>query len=147
MLRPVSEVADRDRLIVTLIQFAKTADDTTWVSFAIWLKLVPSGLLRMLLNTLVFLFVAKKAGAQWFIIDARASKRHVFETSIWIVAHRRGPEDAQNWFVGSADIKNAFHQMPFLDGCRRFLHCSLCSHPKLVTRGKRLINNVLLPIL
>ena len=26
--------------------------------------------------------------------------------------HLRGaPEDAQNWFVGSADIKNAFHQM------------------------------------
>ena len=24
---------------------------------------------------------------------------------------REAPEDAQNWFAGSADIKNAFHQM------------------------------------
>ena len=37
-----------------LIQFSSTAGDTSWVSFAIWLKLLPSGLLKMLLNTLVF---------------------------------------------------------------------------------------------
>ena len=39
-------------------------------------------------------FVAKKAGAGRFIIDARASKRLVFffffESSIWTVAHRGG---------------------------------------------------------
>ena len=34
-------------------------------------------------------FVAKKAGAQRFIIDARASSTF-FESSIWTVAHRRG---------------------------------------------------------
>ena len=37
-----------------LIQFSSTAGDTAWVSFAIRLKLLPSGLLKMLLNTLVF---------------------------------------------------------------------------------------------
>ena len=27
------------------------------------------------------------------------------------VEFQGAPEDAQNWFVGSADVKNAFHQM------------------------------------
>ena len=42
-LRAVSEVADMepgcDRPVVTLIRFSRTASDTTWVSFAIWLTL------------------------------------------------------------------------------------------------------------
>ena len=35
------------------------------------------------------LFAVKKAGAQRFTIDARASNRHFLKTSIWSAAHRR----------------------------------------------------------
>ena len=71
----------------------------------------------------VFLFfVAKKAGAQRFIIDARASNRHFLRPSGPLLtgeglchAEFQGAlGDAQNWFVGSAGIKNAFHQMRIL---------------------------------
>ena len=34
-----------------------------------------------------------------------------------------------------------------MDGCNRFLHYPLASHPKLVTREKRLSKSDLLPIL
>ena len=59
-----------------------------WVSFASWLKLVPSGSLEVLLNTLVCFFVAKKAGAQRFMVDARASNRHFLRMRIpsWLQA-------------------------------------------------------------
>ena len=39
-----------DRPVATLIQFSRTAGDIMWVSFAIWLMLAPSGLLRLLLS-------------------------------------------------------------------------------------------------
>ena len=61
--------------VVTLIQFSGTAGATMWVSFVIWLQLAPSMMLKILLNKLGSFFVAKKAGAQRFIIDARASNR------------------------------------------------------------------------
>ena len=60
--------------------------------------------------------VAKKAGAQRFIIDARASNPHFLRPQSGPLLTREGlchvefqgaPGDAQNWFVGSADIKNA----------------------------------------
>ena len=35
-------------------------------------------------------YVAKKAGAQRFIIDAPAVNRHVFRIPFWTVVHRRG---------------------------------------------------------
>ena len=46
------------------------------------------------------------------------------------------PDDAQNWLVGSADVKNVFHQMRmFFDCSRRFFALRpLFSHPKLVTQ-------------
>ena len=65
-------------------------------------------------------FVAKKAGAQRFIIDAHASSRYFLRPpsgplltgeGLCHVEFQGAPEDAQNWFVVSADIKNAFHQM------------------------------------
>ena len=55
-----------------------------------------------------------------FIIDARASNRHFLRlpSGPWLtgeglchVQFQGAPEDTRNWFVGSADIKNAFHQM------------------------------------
>ena len=68
------------------------------------------------------LFSVKKAGARRFIIRCACKQPIFFEISGWTVAHRGGtlpcrisgaPEDAQNWFVGSAEIKNTFHQMRF----------------------------------
>ena len=52
--------------------------------------------------------------------------------------------DAQNLFVGSADIKVAFHQMR-IPGWRPFLHFPLFSHPKLVTLKERSTKNVVPP--
>ena len=90
MLRPVSEVADME----------------TWLGLAgtRW----------------SFFRCQKKAGAQRFIIDARVSNRHILRPpsgplrtgeGLCHVEFQGAPEDAQNWFVGSGDIKNAFHQM------------------------------------
>ena len=54
MLRPVSEVADiESRLVVTLVQFSRRRHNVGFVRDLG--KLVPSGLLRMLLNSLVSL--------------------------------------------------------------------------------------------
>ena len=65
-------------------------------------------------------FVAKEAGAQRFVCDARANNRHFLRPPSWPLLASEGlchvesqgaHEDAQNWFVGSADINHAFHQM------------------------------------
>ena len=65
-------------------------------------------------------FFAKKAGAQWFVVDARVSNRRSLRPppgplltgeGLCHVEFQGAPEDAQNWLVGSADIENAFHQM------------------------------------
>ena len=72
----------------------------TWLSFAIWFKLVPSGLFEV-----AVFFVAKKAGAQRFIIDARASNRHFVSLpsgpllkgeGLYLVEFHGAPENAQN---------------------------------------------------
>ena len=56
-------------------------------------------------------FVAKKGGALRFIVDARASNRHFLRPpagllltgeGLCLVEFQGAPEDAQNWFVGSA---------------------------------------------
>ena len=66
------------------------------------------------------IFFAKKAGAQWFVVDARVSNRRSLRPppgplltgeELCHVEFQGAPEDAQNWLVGSADIENAFHQM------------------------------------
>ena len=127
-----------------------------WVSSRIWSKLVPSGLLRTLLKTLVSSFVAKEAVAQRFNIDARASSRHVLKPpsgplltgeGICHVEYQGTLEDDENWFVGSADIKNARYQMRIPGWLRAFLTLPLFSHPKLVTLEKRSTENVLPPTL
>ena len=105
--------------VVTLIQFSSTADHVTWVSFAIWLKLDPSGLLKMLLSTLVSFLLPGRLVLSGSLL-MRVQAMDIFcDTSISTVTGLRlyhveflgAPGDAQNWFVGSADIKNAFHQM------------------------------------
>ena len=94
-----------------LTQFSSKASDTSCVPFAIWVRLIPLGLSKMLLSTLVS-FVAKKAGAQRFIVDERASNRHFLRPpsgpllkgeELCDVEFQGAPEDAQNWFVGSSD--------------------------------------------
>ena len=74
--------------------------------------LVPSGLSKRLLNTLVSLSLPRRPGLR------RASDRHFLNlpagpllTGEGLCRVGRVPEDAQNWFVGSADIKDASHQM------------------------------------
>ena len=81
-------------------------------------------------------FVAKKAEAQRFIFCARASSPRPLLTGEGLchVEDQGAPEDTQNWFVGSADIKNA---CAFWDGYKRFLHSPLFSHPKLFTLEER----------
>mgnify|MGYP000913042800 CR=1 FL=1 len=90
-------------------------------------------------------FVAKKAGAQRFIIDARASNRHFLKPpsgplltgeGLCHVEFQGAPEDAQNWFVGSADIKNAFGQIRIPRWLQAFVRCPLFSHLKLATQEK-----------
>ena len=103
----------------------------------------------MLLSTLGTFSLPKKAGAQSFIIVARASNRKFLRPPSGLLLTGEGLchiefqgelEDAQNWFVGSADVKNAFHQMRiprWFTGV--FLHCPLFS------QEKRSIEDLLLP--
>ena len=69
----------------------------------------------------LFFFRRQEGWCSGFIVDARASKSKFFEPSCWdrcLQARDFGHvefqgvlEDAQNWFVGSANIKTAFHQI------------------------------------
>ena len=95
-------------------------------------------------------FVAMKAGAQRFIVDARASNRYLpkppsgplfTSERLCHVEFQGAPEDAQNWFVGSADIKNAFRQM------RAFFALPAVIASEIGYTRKRSTKNVLLPIL
>ena len=81
-------------------------------------------------------FGAKKAVALRFILDARSSNRHFLNPQLDScsqvrelrhVAFQEAPEDAQNWFVGSAVIKNAFHQMRIPDWLQALLCSARCS--------------------
>ena len=85
-------------------------------------------MLKLLLNTLVS-FVAKKARAQRFIIDARASYRHFFspfcgslltQEGLCHVEFQGALDYAQHNLKGSADIENAFHQMRIPGWLRAF---------------------------
>ena len=93
------------------------------------------------MNTLGSSFVAKKAGVEMFIIDARTSSRHVLRPpagqllsgeGLCHVEFQGALENAQNWFV-----KNAFHQTRIPRWLQALLHCLLLSHPKLATQEKR----------
>ena len=108
----------------------------------------------MLLNTLVSFFVARKAGGQRFFMYSRAITRHLLKPpsgplvtgeGLCHVEFQGAPEDAQSWFVGSADVKNAFHQMRFLGWLQAFLYSPLFSHPKLVEPGRTVNEKRLAP--
>ena len=82
-------------------------------------------------------FVAKKAGAQRFFLYTCKTKRHFLRPptgkGLCDVEFQGAPGDAQNWFVGSAEIKMRI--AGWLQAF--FLHCLLFSHPKLVKREER----------
>ena len=79
----------------------------------IWWRLVPSVLSKMLVEDVGLFFFVKEARAQRFIIDARASNLHFLKPSSGPSLTDEGlcHVEFQNWFVGLANIKNAFHQM------------------------------------
>ena len=143
--RPVSEVPDIEtwfglagRYVDPTVQHSRRQ----YVGFI--RDLVKAGsvwFVKMLLSTLVFFFVAKKAGAQRSIIDARASNLHFFETSIRPLLTGEGlchvefqgtTENAENW----SDIKNPFYQMRIPSWLRLFLHCPLFLQPKMFAQEK-----------
>ena len=80
---------------------------------------------------------AKKAAGHHFCACKRASNRYFLSPpygplltgeEFFHVECQGAPEDAQNWFVGSPDVKNAFHPIlrtrftrcAYLTGCKRF---------------------------
>ena len=85
--------------------------------------------------------VARKAGAQRFIIDARASNRHLLSPPSGPLLTREGLFHVE--FHGALEglwvrpmSRTHFIKCAFLDGSRRFLNFPLFSHPKLVTLEK-----------
>ena len=124
MLRPVTEVAHMD----TQLSPAGRHDDPFFlrsrrhdVGFIRDLVKVGSvGFVEMAVEHVGLFFVAKKAGAQRFIVDACASNRHFVrppdgpltgEKNFAMSNFREHLRTLIIWFVGSDDIKNAFHQM------------------------------------
>ena len=120
MLRPVSEVADLDpgwdRPVVTLIQFSSTAGVTMLVLSVIWSRPVPSGLLERLSNTFFFFFVAKKAGAQRFIVDARVSNRQYLSPPLNRCSQERDTA-MSNFIVRLRTLKTGLWIRPILRMC------------------------------
>ena len=122
MLRLVSGVADVEaqlgpacRYVDPVFQHSSTAGVTSWVSFV-------TSLPRRLGLRGSSLYSCKQPAC--------------LNASIWSAAHRGGtlhvefqgaPEDAQNWFVGSADMKNAFHRMRIPRGLQAFFCTARCS--------------------
>ena len=99
-------------------------------------------------------FVAKKAGAQRFIVDARASNRHFVrppdgrENFFGMSNFRERRKETQNWFVLSADIKDAFHQVRIPGWLQTFFCTARCHRTRSWLHWKkRSTKNVLLPTL
>ena len=123
---------DWDRPAVTLIQFSSTAGYVGFVR-----DLVKAGSVDFVLNTLGSFSLPRR-------LVLRGSLLMRVQATGILVNPPSGPlltgeglchleiqgaaGDAQNWFVGSADVKCASP-----GGDRRFSHCPLSAHPKLVT--------------
>ena len=69
---------------------------------------------------------------------------------MWTVARKGGAvpwlEDAQNWVVGSADVKNAFHQMRIPGWLQAFFALPAVLASQVGYAGKRMSKSDLLPI-
>ena len=93
-------------------------------------------------------FVAKKARAQMFIIDACASNRQLFESSIWTIAHGRRTLPCRIGFSGYQERVPPDAHSRMVAGVL-FLHFPLFSHRKMATQEKpanqiRLVPNSLI---
>ena len=136
MLRPVSEVADMEtrlrstgrcvdpvfqhsrRRCVGFVRDMVRAGSVEFVEGCSWARWS--------------LFVARKAGVKRFFVDARAGNRHFSRPpagplltgeGLCHVEFHWAHEDAHSWFVGSADINNALHQMRIPN----WLHALFCT--------------------
>ena len=93
MLRPVSEVADTAARLGPAGRYDPVVQHSGRHYAGFIRDLVKTGSVGFVETGVkhVGLFdVAKQAAALRFIIDARASNRHFFESSILTVAHKRG---------------------------------------------------------
>ena len=117
MLRPFSEIADMEtRMGPPAVTFDPVFQHSRRHYEGFVRDLVKAGSADFAEDAVAhfgLFFVAKKAGAQRFIIDARASNRHFLRPpagpmltgeGLCHVEFQGTPEDTQNWFVGSADI-------------------------------------------
>ena len=110
MFRPVSELADME----TRMGLAGLNVDPVFQHSRRW------GLLKRLLKTLVSFSLPRRLGLRGSLL-MRVQATDIFfrppsgplltGEGLCHVECQGTPEDAQNWFVGSADVKNAFHQM------------------------------------
>ena len=159
MLRPVPEVADMEtwlgpasRCVDPVFQHSQRHN----VGFVP--DLVEVGSVEFVedaVEHVALFFVAKKAGAQRFIIDARASNRLFFEISIWTVACRRGTLSCRKFTERLRKLRTGLSVQPIsrtrfircgvLYDYRRFLPCLLFSHPKLATQEKTVDQKRLAP--
>ena len=97
-----------------------------------------------------FLFVAKKAGAQRFIVDALASNRHFSEPPSGPLRTGDGLV-MSNFRVKTLKLclwvwpvsRTRFINVAFLDGYMQYKRFPLFMHPKLVFQERRSIENVL----
>ena len=101
-----------------------------------------------------FFFVAKKAGAQRFMNDARASNRHILRPPSGPLltgeglCHVEFQERLRTLRTGLSVqpiSRTRSIRCASLDGCGRFLHCPLFSHPKLATQEKRFLQKRVAP--
>ena len=159
VLRPVSEVADMQNRLGLVSRFVDPGFQHRRRHYVGFVRdMVKAGsvwFVETAVEHVGLLFVAKEAAAQRFIIDVCASNRHfsrppsglvIAGEGVCLVEFQGALEDAQGWFVGSADIKNAFSSdaHSWL-AAGIFLHCPLLWHPKLAAQEERSTRNVLLP--
>ena len=110
MLRPAPEVADMDTQLGPAGRYVDPVfqhNQRHHVGFVRDLVEAGSvGFVEDAVEHVRVFFVVKKAGAQRCLCNQPTSLRRQSGSNF-----RERLKDAQNWFVGSADIKNAFHQM------------------------------------
>ena len=141
VLRPVSEVADMETrlgLAARCVDPAFQHSRPHCVGFV--REQAETGSVGFVENAVEHVFRWQKARTHQPIM-VRASNRHFMRLpsgplltseGLCHVEFQGTPEDAQNWFVGSADTKNAFHQMRIPGRLKAFLNCPPFSHSKLV---------------
>ena len=155
MLRPVSDVADTETQLGPASRCVDPVFQHIRRHYASFVRdLMKGGSVEFVEDAVEHIglfFVAKKAGAQRFIIDACASNRHFFYFFFWTVAHfarsnlRRCPKTLRTGLSVQPIFRTRSITCGFVDGCGRSSRCPLSSHPKLGTQEKRSIEDVLLP--